>query len=103
MRYEFHPEALVEYDNAAGYYTSCQEGLQIRFINAVQSAISHICEAPKQWRKFDGDIRRYLVHVFPYALLYSIENDFIYIIAVMHCHREPDYWEKRIKTILHSN
>jgi len=28
-----------------------------------------------RWRKFDGEIRRYLVRVFPYALLYSIEPE----------------------------
>lgn len=97
MRYEFHPEALAEYEDAAAFYASCQQGLQIRFIDAVQSAIRRICEAPLRWRKFDDDIQRCLVHVFPYAVLYSIEGDLIYVIAVMHCSREPGYWKARHK------
>jgi plasmid stabilization system protein ParE len=95
MRYQFHPEALAEYDAAAAYYAACQPGLEIRFIDAVQAAIRRACEAPERSRKFDGDIRRCLVHVFPYAVLYSIEKGFIYIVAVTHCHREPGYWKER--------
>ncbi len=98
MTYDFHPEALAEYDEAAAHYSACQHGLGLRFIDAVASAIQHACDSPERARKFDGDIRRSLVHVFPYALLYSVEDGFIYIIAVMHCAREPGYWKNRIKT-----
>jgi len=52
---------------------------------------------PELHRKFDGEIRRVLVRVFPYAVLYSIEEGFIYILAVMHCAREPGYWRGRAK------
>jgi hypothetical protein len=34
MSYEFHPEALDEYADAARYYAGCQEGLELRFIVA---------------------------------------------------------------------
>lgn len=33
--------------------------------------------------------------MFPYAVLYTIEVDYILLIAVMHCHREPGYWSRR--------
>lgn len=97
MKHEFHPEALFELEAAADYYADCKKGLEVRFIDAVYSAINRACGAPERWRLFDGDIRRVLVHVFPYAVLYSAEDDFIYIIAVMHCSREPGYWKKRMK------
>ena len=97
MKFEFHREALVEFEAAADFYAECQAGLEIRFIDAVHAAISHACDAPRSWRVFDGDIRRVLVHVFPYAVLYSIEDGLIYIIAVMHCSREPGYWKTRKK------
>ncbi len=34
MRFEFHPEALAEYEDAARYYAECQNGLELRFIAA---------------------------------------------------------------------
>lgn len=96
MNFEFHPEALEEYKDAARYYEGCQSGLGRRFISSVEQAIHHIVEKPEQWKILEQDVRRYLTRVFPYAVLYSIEPDYILIIAVMHCHREPGYWKKRI-------
>jgi hypothetical protein len=37
-----------------------------------------------------------LTRVFPYAVLYTIELDYVLIIAVMHTHREPGYWRRRL-------
>jgi plasmid stabilization system protein ParE len=98
MNLTFHPEAREEYLAAAHYYADCQEGLESRFVAAIESALQRIDEAPERWRVFEEDVRRNLVHVFPYAILYSIESDdSILIIAVMHCSREPGYWRARIR------
>jgi toxin ParE1/3/4 len=98
MKYEFHPEALAEYEDAARYYAECQEGLELRFIASVETAIQRVLESPTRWRIFEEDVRRYLIRVFPYAVLYTIEPDFVLVIAVTHCHREPGYWHHRIRT-----
>ena len=29
-------------------------------------------------------------------IIYSIESEYIYIVAVAHCHGQPDYWIDRI-------
>ena len=63
---------------------------------AVEHAVQQIVEAPERWRVLEEDIRRCLVRVFPYAVLYTIEKDYVLVIAVMHCHREPGYWHNRI-------
>ena len=96
MRYEFHPEALEEYDEAAHFYAQQQPGLELRFIVCVERAIEIIREDPLRWRPFEEDIRRCLTRVFPYGILYTIERDFILIVAVAHCSREPGYWKHRI-------
>ena len=96
MRYEFHPDALSEYEEAAHYYASCQKGLELRFMAAVEHAVQQILETPERWRILEEDIRRCLTRVFPYAVLYTIESDYVLIIAVMHCHREPGYWHHRV-------
>ncbi len=96
MRYEFHPDAFTEYEEAAQYYAGCQEGLEFRFIAAVEHAVQQIIEDPKRWTIFEDDIRLCLTRVFPYAILYTIEKDYVLIIAVMHCHREPGYWHHRV-------
>jgi len=40
-------------------------------------------------------MRYYEIEKFPYKLLYSVESNHIFIIAVAHQHRRPDYWIER--------
>jgi len=96
MRYEFHPEALEEYEAAALWYAERDPELAERFVHSVEEAIGRILEAPDRWRIIDQDVRRCLTRVFPYGILYTIEADFVLILAVMHCSRKPGYWKGRI-------
>ena len=95
MNLEFHPEAAAEFEAAADFYSSRQPGLELRFLDSVDRCMSKIIEAPHRFRKFDGEIRRALVSVFPYAVLFFIKSDKVFVLAVMHCSREPGYWQNR--------
>lgn len=33
---------------------------------------------------------------FPYGIVYRIDEDFIYVLAVMNLRRRPNYWLDRI-------
>jgi hypothetical protein len=70
--------------------------LRTSFYCIGRAGLLHIIEKPEQWKLLEKDVRRCLTRVFPYAVLYTIEPDYILIVAVMHCHREPGYWKKRI-------
>ena len=97
MKYEFHPEALEEYRQAALWYAQREPEIALRFIASVEDAISRVLDAPTRWRVIDEDVRRCLIRVFPYAVLYTIEADFLLIVAIMHCSREPNYWKLRVE------
>ena len=71
-------------------------GLATRFVSEVEDSIRRVVDAPTSWRVIDEDVRRCLTHVFPYAILYTIEPDFVLIVAVAHCAREPKYWKQRL-------
>jgi len=58
--------------------------------------IQKIVDYPTMWPGLEDDIRRCLTNRFPYGVLYSIEANEIFILAVMHMHRDPDYWKHRI-------
>jgi toxin ParE1/3/4 len=47
------------------------------------------------YRIIQGDSRRHLLTRFPFAVIYTIENQRIYILAVMHLKRKPFYWKDR--------
>ena len=95
MRFEFHPQALAEFEQAARYYEERQPSLGLRFYSSVEAALQNIVEAPVQWPLLNHDIRRYLTRVFPYAVLYTVEPKYVLVVAVMHCHQKPGYWLAR--------
>jgi toxin ParE1/3/4 len=95
MQHAFHPAAMQEYFDAAVYYESCRTGLGDIFIERVEDAIAQILDAPVRWSKIEDDVRRCLTRKFPYAILYTVEFDSIFILAVMHCSRAPGYWRSR--------
>jgi len=97
MIFDFHPEAHTELFKAIDYYESCKDDLGYDFAIEVYSTIQNILDLPAAWPVFDGDIRRCLTNRFPYGVLYSIESDRIFILAVMHLHRDPDYWKHRME------
>jgi len=43
MRFEFHPEALAEFEAAADFYAERQAGLELRFVDAIHSAVPASC------------------------------------------------------------
>ena len=95
MSLAFHPGADEELREAIDYYETSQQGLGEEFYLEVHAAIGRILSFPQTWPVLDGDIRRCLVHRFPYGVLYSVHPEGILILAVMHLRREPSYWNVR--------
>lgn len=96
MRYGFHPEARLEYREAALFYEARQRGLGGAFTREIETVIDRILEAPDLFRFVEQDVRRCLAHTFPYGILYTVEYDFILIVAVAHGSRKPGYWHERL-------
>jgi toxin ParE1/3/4 len=96
MRFIYHPDALTEYADATLYYDERLPGLGADFTTEVDTAIKRIIEVPDRWHCVEEDVRRYLLHRFPYGILYTIEEGYVLIVAVMHLSREPGYWRHRI-------
>ena len=96
MKVLFDKLAKLELDDAVEFYDIKINGIGKRFKHEVKAGIHRIREYPHTWPKEKGDLRRYLLHKFPYKIIYSVEKDYIYVIAVAHCHRHPDYWIDRV-------
>jgi toxin ParE1/3/4 len=95
MRYVFHPEALTEYAEAVQYYAEQRVEVAQAFIDVIEDAVYQIRESPTRYVVIDEDVRRCMTRKFPYGILYTIEQDYILILAVMHGSREPGYWKGR--------
>ena len=93
---EFHSEAQNEFVAAAQFYENRTEGLGLDFTLTVQRAYERLLAHPASGAPFGRLLRRVLLPKFPYGLLYRVEPDHIYIVAVMHLHRRPAYWRSRL-------
>jgi plasmid stabilization system protein ParE len=96
MRLLFSQEAKQEFDTAKRYYEMQLTGLGREFHDEVRAALRRIVAWPLACPIERGDIRRAVLSRFPYKLMYSIEADHVYVIAVAHQHRKPDYWTDRL-------
>jgi toxin ParE1/3/4 len=91
----FHPEASLEFTDAIGHYNLISPRLAESFIGEIEHAIFCIRRNPDRWRIIKKDVRRYLVHRFPYGVYYNYDDVSVTIWAVMHLSRKPNYWTKR--------
>ena len=91
----FHPEARAELSAAAHWYERELAGLGRQFREETRAAISRVAQAPEASGAIGGDIRCHLLHRFPYGVLYQVHVDHIFVVAVMHLHRDPEYWRHR--------
>lgn len=87
--------AELEMLDAAKYYELQAPGLGLDFMDKIDSAIQDIGKNPERWPIIQSNIRRRLIHRFPYALLYRIDDNEIIIQSTMHLRRRPDYWTYR--------
>lgn len=93
----FLAAAKAELDEAIEHYDHERKGLGQEFASEVTRTIGRILAAPLAWPKASKRTRRCLVKRFPYGILYQVQRDEIRIVAVMHLHRRPGYWKKRLK------
>jgi plasmid stabilization system protein ParE len=96
MPVEFHPEAEAEMRATARWYEARSAGLGQRFLDAVGAATARIAPNPEAFGFARPGIRRHLLRRFPFGILYQVEADRVYILAVAHSHREPAYWTHRL-------
>jgi toxin ParE2 len=96
MRVVSHPEADEELEAAALWYEQRQPGLGDAFLDEFERTLRRIVAEPERWRKIRGDNRKLNFRRFPYAIIYSVRSDALYIKTVMHQYRRPFYWAHRL-------
>lgn len=94
-RASFHELAEFELNDAIVYFENEREGLGLRFLSAVQDAVTHIQRHPQASPIILQDIRCKVLRRFPYNIIFSIKPDRIRILAVASQKRRPFYWQGR--------
>ncbi len=96
MQVEIHPEVYKELEASKNWYEEQSRGLGNRFLDEVDHAIAVISEYPETWLAYVSGTRRFLLHRFPFAIVYLHNETKISVLALMHFKRKPGYWKKRV-------
>jgi hypothetical protein len=95
MKHLFLMEAERELNEATDWYNAQRRGLGRVSKEEFQAAIRRICSKPESSAWIDANVRLYRIARFPYGIVYHVDSHHIVVIAVMHLHRRPEYWQSR--------
>ena len=94
-RLEFTDDAEAEYLASLKWYRERSLDAARKFETEVDRAVYEIHEAPQRWAPDAAGCRKFLLHQFPFAVIYEDSLEIIRVLAVAHCHRRPGYWRDR--------
>ena len=93
------PQAADEFEDAVAHYDDKQAGLGQRFRDEVDQHIRWIVGHADVPRLRPGGYRRVNFKVFPHYVAYLRIGDTLWILAIAHGHREPEYWIDRKRSL----
>jgi toxin ParE1/3/4 len=93
---KIHREAIKELNAAIAYYEDQKIGLGLDFLIEIEQAIRKIQSSPNVGAAYKMScLRRYVTQRFPFLIFYTELEELIWIMAIAHGKRRPDYWKQR--------
>lgn len=94
--YRVDERAWREVEAADDWYRKRSEDASAAFLLEIIESFETISHAPRRWPKYLYETRRYLLHHFPFSIVYLDDPDGVTFVAVAHTKRKPGYWKKRV-------
>ncbi|MDR3416144.1 MAG: type II toxin-antitoxin system RelE/ParE family toxin [Nevskia sp.] len=92
MKVEYHPETADDLNSAVSHYNALRPGLGDALRAQVYAAVDRILGRPLTYPRIEGEIRRCLVHRFPYSILFRVvTSENIRILVIRHHRRHPAF------------
>jgi len=89
-------EAKNDLEDATFWYEDQIPGLGKEFIGDVIATFDRIEENPESFPVVYKQLRRALVHRFPFCVFFAVDDDRILVVAVLHGSRDPNRWQSRV-------
>jgi toxin ParE1/3/4 len=91
------PLAVLDIDEILEWYEQKSKGLGKRFYLHFQLAIDSIVKDPDAYFNITPQVRRVLLKNFPFKVFYTVSNNTIFILGVLHAKRSKRYISRRLK------
>jgi plasmid stabilization system protein ParE len=96
VKLRIHSDAKEEARDAARYLEVQRKGYGKKLRQAFQDAFKRIKRNPRAFPRYgDSQFRKCLLQKFRYTIFFAELEDFVWVAAVAHQKREPDYWISR--------
>ncbi len=96
LKVHIRPEAQADLEEAAAWYERRRVGFGQEFLDEVLNALATIAENPMMYPVVHKEIRRAVIHRFPFGVFYLIDEDEMVVAAIMHGSRHPRRWKERV-------
>ena len=88
----------LDFDEATDWYGNISVGLVLRFRDEMYKRIDIAIRNPFAYRKFaKSNHRRILFSKFPYKIIYLVEENTIYFLALIHTSRSNKFIKTKLK------
>src|SRR5947208_2689977 len=91
------PLAEADLEDAARWYEDERPGLAERFLSDVNRTVARIRQRPLHFPAVSGNVRRALLHTFPFAVYFQVLDEIVIVLAVLHLRRNPNVWRGRTR------
>lgn len=96
-RAAFHFEAREDIEIAQEYYAGQRYGLDGIFLDEAESSVARVCENPLLYAADSRGVRKCPLRRFPFAIIYVDFPDHVWILAIAHLKRRPNFWLSRFR------
>jgi hypothetical protein len=96
VKLRIHSDAREEARAAAQYHEVKRKGYGKKLCQAFQEALQRIKRNPKAFPRYgDSRFRKCVLQKFRYTIFFAELEDIVWVAAVVHQKRQPDYWIDR--------
>lgn len=93
MVVKFLAPAQAELREAIAHYQAQEPGLGSQLAEEVERTLERILQYPEAWSQISERTRRCRTNKFPYGIIYQVQGDVVFVVAVMHLRRKPRTWK----------
>jgi plasmid stabilization system protein ParE len=86
------PRARLQIADAADWYDRETPGRGDEFLRSLHDTIDSICRNPYQYQVLRGELRRAVLHKFPYLIIYAVSGEEVTVLRCVHGRSDPRRW-----------
>ena len=94
-RLTVRPEAELDALEAVSWYEGERADLGTEFLDELRTTFSRIEEGPQRFPVVFREVRRAILHRFPFGVFFIIASDSAVVLAITHLRRHPSAWQRR--------